>query len=108
MSHTGKRAEDYLVGEQLWEGDYSAGVIVSKMQCPERSCRVFMLLRDEKNRYTIYSAVKDAVCMPTLSRRIPEAVVHFMFMQTFMGVTLPEKISESVDERTPVPKKNRK
>lgn len=103
---TAKRANDYQVGEQLWEGDYSAGVIVFKMQCPERPCRVYMLLCNKKRHCTIYSAEKDAVCRPTVARLIPEEVVQQMYLQAFMGVQTPEAIHD-VDVRNPVPKKNR-
>jgi hypothetical protein len=100
-----KRAEDYQVGEQLWEGDYSAGTIIFKMDCPERPTRVWLLLRNSKKQYTLYTVQKHACCHPTLSRKIPESVIHKMFMQTFMGVELPDKIADSVRDREPVSKK---
>lgn len=102
---TGRQADDYVVGEKLWEGDYSAGIIVCKMQCPERSGRLWLLLRNDKSQYTIYSAIRFAICAPVVGRMIPEVIVQRMFMEAFQGVELPDEIADSVQDREPVPKK---
>ena len=97
-----QKCEYYKVGDKLWEGEYSAGHIVSKMQCPERPMRVWMLLRNDNSQYTIYSAEKNMECKPTVARMIPEAVVNSMFMESFMGVKIPDKITKLKGERSPV------
>jgi len=104
----GRKAEDYAIGEMLYEGDYSAGVIVSKVQCPERSSRVFMLLCNDKRNYTIYSVIKNAVCAPVVARMIPESVIERMFLEAFYETEIPEELADSPPDRIPVLKKRRK
>ncbi len=99
-----RKADEYRVGEELWEEDYLAGVIVAKEDCPERPTRVYMLLRDGDARYTIYACLKDAMCRPSLARMIPEQVVRRFFEFVFLGV---DPTNKPPKKRIPVRKKSR-
>ena len=110
MTDERRRAADFNIGDTLWEGSYSAGKIVSMMDCPKRSTRMYMLLRNDNNEYTIYSCLKDAVTSPVVSRLIPEAVVFQFFHDAFMrDIGIPDFTSQLVDiepDKTPVKEKD--
>ncbi len=102
------RFDNYSIGDTVHEGNTSCGVIVSMACHPERPTLGYMLLRDEKNQFTIYACLRDAVCHPFLARYIPDVVMRGMMKQAFEGGPTPDipKIERKRVEKSPVQDEN--
>jgi hypothetical protein len=81
-----KKASDYDMGEMVYEyGGFSAGFLVSVYDDPVRTDRLYMLLCNDEKEYTIYVAVKNAICAPSVARFVPEEVIKHFYSQVFNG-----------------------
>jgi hypothetical protein len=64
---------------------------------------VYFLCRNDKDEYTILTAVADAACEPSVARNIPAEVMEELFMDAFVGFVLPRPvIPERFAARVPV------
>lgn len=84
-----KRFNDYAVGDQLEDSGNEVGTIVS-LVISEQSSKAFILVRADDGFWAIYSCLKDAVCIPALTRNIPEAVMR-QFLVDFQSFKLVER-----------------
>jgi len=81
-----KKASDYDIGEGVYEyGGFSAGSLVAVQNDPVRADRLYMLICNDKKEYTIYSALKSAICAPSVARFVPEEVIKHFYSQVFNG-----------------------
>lgn len=92
-------SRQYVVGDRLWEDGlhrndkWTAGRIVSIAESEEESQHIYMMLRSDEGRYTLYTTLKNCECKPHLSRFVPGDVLQSL-METSFSVELNPEAEE--------------
>jgi len=99
------------VGSQLWEkcidGEmYTAGRVVSIIDDPSRSDRIFLMLRNEKDEYTIYVTQKNCECHPHVVRFIPGEALQDLMSGVFDSESVPDDEAPPASKVKKVSKKS--
>jgi hypothetical protein len=98
-----KRADDIEVGERLYEfGDVCSGIIISKMNDPEKPTRAYMLVRSDNGSFSIYGVCRDACAAPHLTRFIPAPVMKQFLFDAFVGQELEHVPGKTNVTRVPL------
>jgi hypothetical protein len=98
-----KRADDIEIGERLYDfGDICSGLVVSKMNDPDKPTRAYILIRSDNGTFTIYGVCRDACVSPFLTRLIPESVMKQFLFDAFVGQELEYVAGQKNVTRVPI------
>lgn len=91
------KGKELEIGSRVWEDfggssePYSAGRVVAMSDSVERSDVVYVLLRSDDGKFTMYSMDKNYNCNPRLTREIPPENFVDLVRVGLSGVDLPEE-----------------